>query len=188
MEAVGLAPELAAPVPVRALRRSEAPRCHRGRDRHASGRLLSDEPTAGLRSGRPRRSSSLSAITMRSPARPSSSSRTPWRIFRRSLTVCSSWITQEFCSAIRRARVFLHADEIVAAGLDIPMITKVMIELKKRGHDVDTGLYRCAGDGRPARLQERKGALTDAQGHYHRSSSFPETVPFTGLTRASRSC
>ena len=34
-----------------------------------------------------------------------------------------------------------HADEIIAAGLDIPMITKVMLELKKRGHDVDTSVY-----------------------------------------------
>ena len=58
-----------------------------------------------------------------------------------------------FCDTPRE--VFSHADEIVAAGLDIPMITKVMIELKKRGHDVDT--YRCAGDGRAARLQEERG-------------------------------
>ena len=44
-----------------------------------------------------------------------------------------------FCDTPRE--VFSHADEIVAAGLDIPMITKVMIELKKRGHDVDTSVY-----------------------------------------------
>ena len=47
-----------------------------------------------------------------------------------------------FCDTPRE--VFSHADEIVAAGLDIPMITKVMIELKKRGHDVDTSVYTVA--------------------------------------------
>ena len=47
-----------------------------------------------------------------------------------------------FCDTPRE--VFSHADEIVAAGLDIPMITKVMLELKKRGHDVDTSVYTVA--------------------------------------------
>jgi len=37
--------------------------------------------------------------------------------------------------------VFSHADEVIAAGLDIPMITKVMIELKRRGMDIDTSVY-----------------------------------------------
>ncbi len=37
--------------------------------------------------------------------------------------------------------VFSHADEITEAGLDIPMITKVMLELKKRGVDIDTSAY-----------------------------------------------
>ena len=44
-----------------------------------------------------------------------------------------------FCDTPRE--VFSHAEEIIAAGLDIPMITKVMIELKKRGHDVDTSVF-----------------------------------------------
>ena len=44
-----------------------------------------------------------------------------------------------FCDTPRA--VFSHANEIIAAGLDIPMITKVMLELKKRGHDVDTSVY-----------------------------------------------
>ena len=47
-----------------------------------------------------------------------------------------------FCDTPRE--VFSHAEEIVAAGLDIPMITKVMLELKKRGHDVDTSVYTVA--------------------------------------------
>ena len=44
-----------------------------------------------------------------------------------------------FCDTPRA--VFSHADEIIAAGLDIPMITKVMLELKRRGHNVDTSVY-----------------------------------------------
>ncbi len=47
-----------------------------------------------------------------------------------------------FCDTPRE--VFSHAEEIVAAGLDIPMITKVMLELKKRGHDIDTSVYTVA--------------------------------------------
>src|SRR5699024_972568 len=47
-----------------------------------------------------------------------------------------------FCDTPRE--VFSHAEEIIAAGLDIPMITKVMIELKKRGYDVDTSVFTVA--------------------------------------------
>lgn len=47
-----------------------------------------------------------------------------------------------FCDTPRA--VFSHADEIIAAGLDIPMITKVMLELKKRGHNVDTSVFTVA--------------------------------------------
>ena len=47
-----------------------------------------------------------------------------------------------FCDTPRA--VFAHAEEIIAAGLDIPQITKVMLELKKRGHDVDTSVYTVA--------------------------------------------
>ncbi len=44
-----------------------------------------------------------------------------------------------FCDSPRE--VFSHAEEVIAAGLDIPMITKVMIELKRRGMDIDTSVY-----------------------------------------------
>ncbi len=44
-----------------------------------------------------------------------------------------------FCDTPRE--VFSHAEEVIAAGLDIPMITKVMLELKKRGMDIDTSVY-----------------------------------------------
>ncbi len=44
-----------------------------------------------------------------------------------------------FCDTPRE--VFSHADEIIAAGLDIPMITKVMLELKQRGYEVDTSVF-----------------------------------------------
>lgn len=37
--------------------------------------------------------------------------------------------------------VFSHANEIISAGLDIPQITKVMIELSKRGYDIDTSVF-----------------------------------------------
>lgn len=37
--------------------------------------------------------------------------------------------------------VFSHADEIIKAGLDIPEITKVMLELKRRGIDVNTSVF-----------------------------------------------
>ncbi len=44
-----------------------------------------------------------------------------------------------FCDTPRE--VFSHAEEVIAAGLDIPMITKVMLELKSRGMDIDTSVY-----------------------------------------------
>lgn len=44
-----------------------------------------------------------------------------------------------FCDTPRE--VFSHAEEIIAAGLDIPMVTKVMLELAKRGVPVDTSVY-----------------------------------------------
>ena len=37
--------------------------------------------------------------------------------------------------------VFSRAEELMAMGLDIPQITKVFIELKKCGYDVDTAVY-----------------------------------------------
>ena len=60
-----------------------------------------------------------------------------------------------FCDTPRE--VFSHADEIVAAGLDIPMITKVMIELKKRGYDVDTSVYTVAQAMDALRACRKKG-------------------------------
>ena len=37
--------------------------------------------------------------------------------------------------------VFARADELIAAGLDVPQVTRVFLELKKRGVDVDTAVY-----------------------------------------------
>ena len=43
-------------------------------------------------------------------------------------------------------------------ALDIPMITKVMLELKKRGHDVDTSVYTVAQAMDALRACKRKEA------------------------------
>lgn len=107
MEAVGLSPELADQSPFALSGGQKRRVAIAGVIAMRPDVLVLDEPTAGLDRQAAMRSSSLSAITTRSPVRPSSSSRTPWRIFRRSLTACSSWITQGFCSAIRRARCSL---------------------------------------------------------------------------------
>ena len=61
-----------------------------------------------------------------------------------------------FCDTPRE--VFSHADEIIAAGLDIPMITKVMLELTKRGHEVDTSVYTVAQALEALRACKRKEA------------------------------
>ena len=37
--------------------------------------------------------------------------------------------------------VFTRADELIAAGLDVPQVTRVFLELKKRGVNVDTAVY-----------------------------------------------
>ncbi len=37
--------------------------------------------------------------------------------------------------------VFSRADELVAMGLNVPMITRVFISLKKKGYDVSTSIY-----------------------------------------------
>ena len=57
----------------------------------------------------------------------------------------------------RPRAVFSHANEIIAAGLDIPMITKVMLELKKRGHDVDTSVFTVAQALAALRACKQKG-------------------------------
>lgn len=48
-----------------------------------------------------------------------------------------------FCDSPRE--VFSHAGEIIAAGLDIPMVTKVMLELNKRGIPVDPSVFTVNG-------------------------------------------
>lgn len=48
-----------------------------------------------------------------------------------------------FCDTPRE--VFSHAGEIIAAGLDIPMVTKVMLELNKRGIPVDPSVFTVDG-------------------------------------------
>lgn len=60
-----------------------------------------------------------------------------------------------FCDTPRE--VFSHAEEIIAAGLDIPMITKVMLELKKRGYDVDTSVFTVAQALDALRACKQKG-------------------------------
>ena len=37
--------------------------------------------------------------------------------------------------------VFARADELEQAGLTVPQVTKILLELKKRGIPVDTGCY-----------------------------------------------
>ena len=37
--------------------------------------------------------------------------------------------------------VFSHAEEIIAAGLDIPEITKVILELNRRGLSLDPSIF-----------------------------------------------
>lgn len=37
--------------------------------------------------------------------------------------------------------IFTHAQELIDSGLDVPQITHVFLELKKRGLDVDTAVY-----------------------------------------------
>lgn len=44
-----------------------------------------------------------------------------------------------FCDTPRA--VFMHAEEIIAAGLDVPMITKIMLELRRRGYALDSSVF-----------------------------------------------
>ena len=37
--------------------------------------------------------------------------------------------------------MFSRADELESVGLDIPQITRLMLELKSRGVDVEDGIY-----------------------------------------------
>lgn len=44
-----------------------------------------------------------------------------------------------------RDDIFSRSDELVSAGLDIPQITKLMILLKDRGIDINSGIYTADG-------------------------------------------
>ena len=37
--------------------------------------------------------------------------------------------------------IFAHHELLIKSGLDVPQITSVFIELKKRGYDVNTSVY-----------------------------------------------
>ena len=37
--------------------------------------------------------------------------------------------------------MFARADELIAAGLDVPQVTRVFLELKKHGVDVDPAVF-----------------------------------------------
>ena len=39
------------------------------------------------------------------------------------------------------AQVFARSDELIAAGLDVPQVTQVFLELKRRGVKVDPAVY-----------------------------------------------
>ena len=52
------------------------------------------------------------------------------------------------------AQVFARADELLEAGLDVPQVTRVFLELKKRGLDVDTAVYTV--EQAAAQLRARK--------------------------------
>jgi energy-coupling factor transport system ATP-binding protein len=51
--------------------------------------------------------------------------------------------------------VFARADELIAAGLDVPQVTRVFLELKKRGVNVDTAVYTV--EQAAAQLRSLKG-------------------------------
>ena len=53
--------------------------------------------------------------------------------------------------------IFSRADELSEIGLDVPMISKIASNLKKRGYNIDGRLYTVAGV-RDAILSYRKGA------------------------------
>lgn len=62
-----------------------------------------------------------------------------------------------FCDTPRE--VFSHAEEVISAGLDIPMITKVMRELKSRGLDIDTSVYTVEQALEAIRSFKKKGGV-----------------------------
>lgn len=58
-----------------------------------------------------------------------------------------------FCDAPHA--VFSHAEKIIEAGLDVPTITKVMLELRRRGYELDTSVFT---------VQQALDVLTKYQG------------------------
>ncbi len=55
------------------------------------------------------------------------------------------------------SEVFAHAEELEAAGLDVPQVTKVALALRRRGLDVDTAVYTVE-DLKAALLRLKGGA------------------------------
>lgn len=52
-------------------------------------------------------------------------------------------------------QVFARADELMAAGLDVPQVTRVFLELKKRGVELDTAVFTV--EQAVQKLRELKG-------------------------------
>lgn len=64
------------------------------------------------------------------------------------------------------AEVFARGEELLSAGLDVPQITRIAMELKRRGVDIDPAVYTVEALERqllPCGRGER-----DAEGHYLR--------------------
>ena len=59
------------------------------------------------------------------------------------------------------AEVFARADELIAAGLDVPQVTRVFLELQRRGLSVDPSVYTIAQARAAvqAALARKKGAV-----------------------------
>lgn len=55
------------------------------------------------------------------------------------------------------SEIFAHSELLTKSGLDVPQITSVLLELKKRGYDVDTSVYTI--EGAKAELLKLKGVL-----------------------------
>ena len=98
---------------------------------------------------------SLVSGTTTSPARPSSSFPTRWRnrqVADRLLVMNHA----KSCSATPRARYSPTRRRSSRPASTSPMITKVMLELKKRGHAVDTSVFTVAQALEALRACKRK--------------------------------
>jgi len=84
-----------------------------------------------------------------------------------------------FCDTPRA--VFSHADEIIAAGLDIPLITKVMLELKQRGFALDTAVYTV-----PQALEALRVYKNRQNSQSNRVSPASPNIPANPVTQAKR--